>query len=81
VAVVPLPADHDAVSAAIHSLRGAALLTGGRGSTAVDLDALVGLAVAAGRVLIDQRLALVELNPVIATAHTAVAVDAVVRRA
>jgi len=80
VAIVPLPASPARVAAALRSLRGAALLTGGRGSVSVDLDAIAALAAAAGDLLLDERLTLLELNPVIAGPTGAVAVDAVARR-
>ena len=83
--VIPLPTDADRVLAALHRLRGASLLTGGRGRPAVDLAAVADLAVRVGELLVDEDLMLVELNPVFArpagTAHGAVAVDAVIRRA
>ena len=79
VAIVPLPASPERVEAALRSLRGAPLLTGGRGERPVDLAALAGLAAAAGRLLLDDGLELLELNPVIATPDSAVAVDAVAR--
>ena len=49
-------------------------------ATPVDLAALAALAAAAGDLLLSERLTLLELNPVIATATGAVAVDAVARR-
>ena len=79
-AVVPLPAAPERVERALRGLRTAAVLTGGRGGVAVDLAAVSHLAAAVGDLLIRERLALVELNPVIATADGAVAADAVVRR-
>lgn len=83
--VIPLPTDADRVEQALRGLRGASLLTGGRGRPAVDLAAVADLAVSVGQLLIDEDLMLVELNPVFArpagTAHGAVAVDAVIRRA
>jgi hypothetical protein len=79
VAVIPLPAAESVVLAALHRLRGAALLTGGRGGAPVDLAAIAALAAAAGRALQADDLHLVELNPVLATPEGAVAVDAVVR--
>jgi acetate---CoA ligase (ADP-forming) len=79
VAVIPLPADETDVLAALHRLRAAALLTGGRGGEPVDLPALAALAAAAGRALLAHDLHLVELNPVIARPEGAVAVDAVIR--
>ena len=81
VAIVPLPAGRERVHAALRSLRGAHLLTGGRGRPALDLAAAADLAVAAGEVLLRHRLALLELNPVIVHEHGAVAVDAVARTA
>jgi len=84
-AVVPLPADAARVEAAIGSLRGASLLTGGRGRPPVDLKAVADVAVRVGQLLIDEDLMLVELNPVFARPagadSGAVAVDAVIRRA
>ena len=83
-AVIPLPADAARVERALRELRGASLLTGGRGRPAVDLAAVADLAVRVGELLIDEDLMLIELNPVFArpagTAHGAVAVDAVIRR-
>ena len=81
VAIVPLPAGRERVHAALRSLRGAHLLTGGRGRPALDLAAAADLAVAAGEMLLRHRLALLELNPVIVHEHGAVAVDAVARTA
>jgi acetyl-CoA synthetase len=80
VAIVPLPAEPERVEAALRSLRAAALLTGGRGTPAVALPQLAELAAAAGRLLLDAGLGLLELNPVIATPQGAVAVDAVARQ-
>jgi hypothetical protein len=79
-AVVPLPADAARVEEALRSLRGAGLLTGARGRTPVDLPALARLAAAAGDLLLAEDLALLELNPVIASPTGAVAVDALARR-
>jgi acetyl-CoA synthetase len=81
VAVVPLPASPGRVEAALRTLRGAPLLTGGRGHDPVDLGALSRVAAAAGDLLLSQGLELVELNPVIARPDGAVAVDALARRA
>ncbi len=82
--VIPLPAGAARVEVAIRSLRGAALLTGGRGRPAVDLAAVADLAVRVGQLLIDEALMLIELNPVFArpagAGPAAVAVDAVIRR-
>ena len=58
------------------SLRGHALLTGARGGPAVDLDALADVVVAAGNLLLAcPDVAELDLNPVLAAAGGAVAVD------
>jgi acetyl-CoA synthetase len=80
VALVPLPASPQRVERALLSLRGAALLTGGRGRPAVDLAAAARLAAGAGDLLLEAGLELLELNPVIVHAGGAVAVDALARR-
>jgi len=80
VAIVPLPASAARVEVALRSLRGAGLLTGARGSAAVDLGAVAALAAACGDLLLREGLSLLELNPVIASGAGAVAVDAVARR-
>jgi acetate---CoA ligase (ADP-forming) len=79
-AILPLPTTSDDVVAAMRRLRGASLLTGGRGRPAVDLAKVAQLACAVGEALIREDLALVELNPVIAGPRGCVAADAVVRR-
>ena len=79
VAIVPLPASPERVERALRSLRGAPLLTGGRGRTPLDLAAVAGLASTVGQVLMDRGLSLIELNPVLVYEDGAVAVDAVVR--
>jgi acetyl-CoA synthetase len=78
-AVVPLPADPGRVERALRGLRAAPLLTGARGRTPADLSAVAALAARAGDLLLDRGLELLELNPVIAGPHGAVAVDAVAR--
>ncbi|HUA72538.1 MAG TPA: acetate--CoA ligase family protein [Solirubrobacteraceae bacterium] len=80
VAIVPLPADAGRVEAALRSLRGAPLLTGGRGTAPVDLGAVARLAERVGEVLVEESLELIELNPVFAAPDGAVAVDATARR-
>ncbi len=79
-AVIPLPATPERVAAAIRGLRGAPLLTGGRGRAPLAVDAAARLAAAAGALLLSEGLDLVELNPVIVSEAGAVAVDAVARR-
>lgn len=79
-AVVPLPADEARAERALRSLRGWPLLAGARGSPAADVGALAALAARAGELLLEADLELLELNPVIAGAPGAVAVDALVAR-
>ena len=75
-AVVPLPADATRVADAIRSLRGARVLTGGRGGDPFDLDAAADLAARLGDLLLERGLRLVELNPVVVHRRGCVAVDA-----
>jgi acetate---CoA ligase (ADP-forming) len=79
VAIVPLPASPERVGQALRSLRGAPLLTGGRGRAPLDLAGVAALASSVGRLLLDRGLSLIELNPVLVYERGAVAVDAVVR--
>jgi len=81
VAIVPLPASPARVERALRSLRGASLLTGGRGLEPVAIDAAAALASRAGELLLSEGLALLELNPVSVTRDAAVALDAVAARA
>jgi acetate---CoA ligase (ADP-forming) len=76
VAVLALPTNAVRVEAALRGLRGAAVLTGARRGRALDLGAAARLAAAAGDLLLDEGLALLELNPVIVGAEGAIAVDA-----
>jgi acetyl-CoA synthetase len=75
-AVVPLPAEPERVEEAILGLRAAAALTGGRGGVKFDVAAAARLAAAAGELLLEQGLELLELNPVLVHERGAVAVDA-----
>jgi len=76
-AVVPLPAAPERVERALHGLRGAPLLTGGRGRPALDVAAAARVAVAAGELLLAAELELLELNPVVVYEDGVVVVDAV----
>jgi hypothetical protein len=78
--IVPLPASPERVEEAILGLRAAPMFGGGRGAPALDVPAAARLAVAAGEVLLDQGLELLELNPVLVHEQGAVAVDAVAAR-
>jgi len=79
VAIRLAPIDDAAADAMLDDLRGARLLRGVRGRPAVDRAALVSMIVALGRLGIDRPDVLeVDLNPVIASASGAIAVDALV---
>ncbi len=60
------PIDEDAATRALLSLRCAPMLTGGRGSAAVDLNALASLVAALSRLATARPDLSVEINPVIA---------------
>jgi acetate---CoA ligase (ADP-forming) len=77
VAIVPLPASPEQVEEGIRGLRAAPLLTGGRGGAPRDVGAAARLAAAAGELLVEHGLELLELNPVLVYEEGAVAVDAV----
>lgn len=79
VAVLPLPAGRDRIIEEIKKLKGAKLLEGGRGREPVDLEALATLAEETGKLLIEENLELMELNPVVAHPEGATAVDALAR--
>jgi acetyl-CoA synthetase len=78
-AVVPLPATPERVERALRGLRGAALLTGGRGRSELDVGAAARLTAAVGQLLLESELELVELNPVVIYEEGAVVVDALAR--
>jgi len=80
VVVLPLPTDAVRVGKALESLKSYPMLAGGRGRRGVAVEALCELATAVGNALVAERLTLIELNPVIVSETSAVAVDAVVRR-
>ncbi|WP_369812782.1 acetate--CoA ligase family protein [Kineosporia sp. R_H_3] len=76
VAFALAPLTHAEARDLLLGLRGAALLTGGRGTAAVDLDALAAVVVRAGDLLVTRpAIAGLDLNPVLASAAGAVAVD------
>jgi hypothetical protein len=57
-------------------LRGAAVLTGGRGRAPLDVAAAARLAARTGELLLEGGLTLIELNPVLVYERGAVVVDA-----
>jgi len=80
VTIVPLPGGAARIEAALRSLRGGGLLSGGRGRPTLDIGAAARLVERCGELLLSEQLELIELNPVIVSETGAVAVDASVRR-
>ena len=79
VAIRLAPIDAAAAEAMLDDLRGARILRGARGRPPVDRAAVVSMLVALGRLGLDRPDVLeVDLNPVIASASGALAVDALV---
>ncbi|MBI4939885.1 MAG: acetate--CoA ligase family protein [Actinobacteria bacterium] len=76
VAFALAPLSHAQARDLLLGLRGAALLTGGRGTAPVDLDALAAVVGRAGAILTSRPgVAGLDLNPVLASPAGAVAVD------
>jgi len=75
-----LPLRPEAVRRALHSLRGAPLLAGVRGRPPVDLEAVVQAALRLGELAADlgEHLHALDINPLIVSAHGAIAVDALI---
>jgi len=79
VAVRLAPVDHETALGMLAELRGARILDGVRGSAAVDRDAVAALIVALSSLGVKRPdIVEVDLNPVIASAAGALAVDALV---
>ncbi len=79
VAIRLAPIDATEADAMLDDLRGARLLAGVRGGAAIDRGAVASMLVALGRLAAERPDVLeVDLNPVVASAGGAVAVDAVV---
>jgi hypothetical protein len=73
------PVDTDEAHAMLRELPGYRRLTGYRGKPAADVDALVAAIVALSELIVaDERIAEVELNPVLAREDGAAALDALI---
>ncbi|MCU4800794.1 acetate--CoA ligase family protein [Halobacteria archaeon HArc-gm2] len=72
------PVDRREARAAIEELQTARLLEGYRGSDPVDVDALAAVVEAVGDLVTEHSIAELDVNPVLATADGAVALDALV---
>jgi succinyl-CoA synthetase beta subunit len=80
VAIVPLPAGPERIEEAMRSLRGAGVLTGGRGREALDVRAAATLTATVGSLLLESGLDLLELNPVVVHPEGCEVLDALGRR-
>jgi acyl-CoA synthetase (NDP forming) len=80
VALVPLPSSPERVELALRGLRAASLLTGARGSPAVDLTAAARFGSRLGELALEHGLDLLEVNPALASPTGCVALDAVAIR-
>jgi acyl-CoA synthetase (NDP forming) len=79
VAIRLAPVTHDIAHEMLAGLRGSAILGGTRGGTAVDREAVAELIVGVATFALERPDVLeIDLNPVIATADGAIAVDALV---
>ena len=80
VTVRPLPLDRRDAEEMVKSLRGYALLLGARGQARSDIKALVDVVLAVARLAaaFGERLAELDLNPVVVQRRGAVAVDSLV---
>ena len=79
VAIRLAPVSHQDAMAMLASLRGASLLGGARGRGEIDREGVADLVVGLGRLAWDRPdIVAVDLNPVIASASGALAVDALV---
>jgi acetyl-CoA synthetase len=70
------PATNADIRAALQRLRIAPILNGYRGKPAANIEALVGVATALQHAVVGSSVVEVELNPVLATTTSAIAVDA-----
>jgi hypothetical protein len=79
VAIRLAPIRHDDARAMLDDLRGHRVLDGVRGRPAVDRDAVADLLVALGQLSVERTdIVEIDMNPVIANAEMALAVDALV---
>jgi acyl-CoA synthetase (NDP forming) len=79
VAIRLAPLDHETADAMLDDLRGRRLLDGVRGRPPIDRAAVASILVSLGRLGVDRPdVVEIDLNPVIATADGALAVDALV---
>jgi hypothetical protein len=70
------PVSKDDIRSALQQLRIAPILNGYRGKPSADIDALVNVVIALQQAVVGSSVVEVELNPVLATTTSAIAVDA-----
>jgi acetyl-CoA synthetase len=70
------PASNEDIRAALQRLRIAPILNGYRGKPAANIEALVNVVIALQQAVVGSSVVEVELNPVLATTNSAIAVDA-----
>ena len=76
IRIVPADLSHDGIIAELQQLKAAALLRGGRGTPAADLDAVADCATRLGALIRSEpRIAEVEINPLRVFAKGALALD------
>jgi acyl-CoA synthetase (NDP forming) len=79
VALLPADASKVAIVEALGALKGAALLRGARGAPAVDLAAIAEVAhIVGGLMAASPEIAELEINPLVARAHSVLALDALI---
>jgi acetyl-CoA synthetase len=70
------PVSKDDIRSALRQLRIAPILNGYRGKPSADIEALVNVVIALQQAVVGSSVVEVELNPVLATTTSAIAVDA-----
>ena len=76
IRILPADIDHDGIIAELQKLKGAALLRGGRGTPAADLDAVADCVLHLGAIVrSDPRVTEIEINPLRVYAKGALALD------
>lgn len=78
VVCLPLPVTPKGIRRPLERLRGFAVLSGARGGSAYDIDALCTAASRIGEALVKERLSLIEVNPIVVGIEGCMAVDAVI---
>ena len=76
IRILPADIDHDGIIAELQKLKGAALLRGGRGTPAADLEAIADCVLRLGAIVrSDPRVTEIEINPLRVYAKGALALD------